>query len=295
MARKDAIPVALLKSMRPRQWTKNAFLFTALVFDRKLTYGPAVVRTLLGFVLFCLLSGAVYLLNDIFDREADAQHPEKRHRPIPSGALPLPVAWAAAVLLPLFGLPFSFVLSPAFGMVSGAYYGLMVLYTFWLKHVPLIDVFVIAAGFLLRVVAGITLFHVERFSPWLYVVTLMLSLFIGFGKRRAELVLLADNANMHRRVLEGYTLRFLDQLITITATATVLAYSLYTFSAPNLPPNHAMMLTIPVVLYGIFRYLYLVYVENRGGAPEEVLLQDRPLQIAVGIWGLMVLVIFYLF
>ncbi len=283
----------LVRSLRPRQWTKNAFIFTALVFDRKLTDVVALQRTLLGFGLFCLLSGAVYLLNDIMDREADARHPKKRLRPIPSGELPLSVAWAAAVGLPLVLLPLAFALSTGFGLVATTYYVTMVLYTFWWKHIPIIDVFTIAAGFVLRVVAGLTLFPVARFSPWLYVVTMMLSLFIGFGKRRAEIVLLKEKANAHRRVLEGYTLAFLDQLITVTATGTLLAYSLYTFSAPNLPPNHAMMLTIPVVVYGIARYLYLVYVQGWGGAPEEALLADRPLQFAVLLWGAMVLGVFY--
>ncbi len=289
------VPLAFLQSLRPRQWAKNGFLLAALVFDRKLTYWPAVQRSLLGFVLFCFLSGAVYLLNDIVDREADQQHPKKRHRPIPSGRLPLPLAWAGALLLPLVTLPTAFLMEREFGVIALLYYLIMLAYSFLLKHVPLIDVFTIAGGFVLRVAAGAALVHVERFSPWLYVVTVMLALFIGFGKRRAEIALLAHNAQSHRRVLEGYTLTFLDRLITITSTATVMAYSLYTFSAPNLPQNHAMMLTIPFVLYGIFRYMYLVYVENQGGAPEEALFQDRPLLATVLLWGLTVVLIFYLF
>ena len=287
--------LAFIQSLRPRQWAKNSFLFAALVFDRKLTYWPAAERSLWGFVLFCLLSGAVYLLNDIVDREADLQHPKKRHRPIPSGRLPLPVAWAGALLLPLVTLPTAFWVEREFGLIALIYYLTMLAYSFVLKHIPLIDVFTIAGGFVLRVAAGAALVHVERFSPWLYVVTVMLALFIGFGKRRAEIALLAHQAQTHRRVLEGYTLTFLDRLITITSTATVMAYSLYTFSAPNLPKNHAMMLTIPFVLYGIFRYMYLVYVKNQGGAPEEALFQDRPLLATVVLWGLTVVLIFYLF
>ncbi len=295
MTRTLRIVWAFIQSLRPRQWAKNGFLFAALVFDRKLTYWPAAERSLLGFLLFCLLSGSVYLLNDIFDREADRQHPKKRHRPIPSGRLPLPVAWMGAVGLPLTLLPLTFWVEREFGFIATLYYVMMMAYTFYLKHVPLVDVFTIAAGFVLRVAAGAALVHVERFSPWLYVVTVMLALFIGFGKRRAEIALLAENAHAHRRVLEGYTLTFLDRLITVTSTATVMAYSLYTFSAPNLPKNHAMMLTIPFVLYGIFRYMYLVYVEGKGGAPEEALFQDRPLQATVLLWGLSVVLIFYLF
>lgn len=295
MRRFAQVSLAFLQSLRPRQWAKNGFLLAALVFDRKLMYWPAVERSLLGFMLFCFLSGAVYLLNDIVDREADLQHPKKRHRPIPSGRLPLPVAWMGALLLPLVILPIAFWMDRSFGVIAVLYYLTMLAYSFWLKHVPLIDVFTIAGGFVLRVAAGAALVHVERFSPWLYVVTVMLSLFIGFGKRRAEIALLAHHAQSHRRVLEGYTLTFLDRLITITSTATVMAYSLYTFSAPNLPKNHAMMLTIPFVLYGIFRYMYLVYVENQGGAPEEALFQDRPLLATVFLWGLAVVLIFYLF
>jgi 4-hydroxybenzoate polyprenyltransferase len=167
------------------------------------------------------------------------------------------------------------------------------LYSKWLKHFPIIDVLIVASGFVLRVAAGVTLIAVERFSPWLYVVTTLLALFMGFGKRRAELSLLAGSANQHRTVFDGYTLDFLDQLITIVSGTTIIGYSLYTFSAPNLPDNHAMMLTIPFVLYGIFRYLYLIKVKESGGAPEELLITDRPLQFTILLWGLSILIIFY--
>jgi len=167
-------------------------------------------------------------------------------------------------------------------------------YSKWLKHIPILDVMIIAAGFVLRVAAGVSLIEVERFSPWLYVVTTLLALYIGFGKRRAELNLLAAEANQHRTVFNGYTLAFLDQLITIVSATTIVSYSLYTFSAPNLPSNHAMMLTIPFVVYGIFRYLYLIQVKQTGGAPEDLVIKDRPLQAALLLWGLSVLVIFYL-
>jgi hypothetical protein len=163
----------------------------------------------------------------------------------------------------------------------------------WLKHVPLIDVLIIALGFVLRVGGGVTIIEVQRFSPWLYVVMTLGALYIGFGKRRAELALLTDAAQSHRRVLDGYNLPLLDQLITIVSSSTILAYSLYTFSAPNLPQNHAMMLTIPFVLYGVFRYLWLIQVKQEGGAPEELLLSDRPLQLTIFLWGLAIFVIFY--
>jgi 4-hydroxybenzoate polyprenyltransferase len=179
--------------------------------------------------------------------------------------------------------------------VALAYFLLNLAYSKWIKHIPLLDVLAIALGFVLRVAAGITLIHVARFSPWLYIVITLGSLYIGFGKRRSELALLAEGANAHRRVLDGYTIPLLDQYITIVSGTTIIAYSLYTFSAPNLPANHLMMLTIPFVLYGIFRYLYLIQVKHSGGAPEEVLLSDRPLQITIFLWGVTVLLLFYLF
>jgi 4-hydroxybenzoate polyprenyltransferase len=166
-------------------------------------------------------------------------------------------------------------------------------YTKWLKHVPIVDVLAIASGFVLRVIAGVTLISVERFSPWLYVVMTLLSLFLGFGKRRAELALLAQDAGSHRKILEGYTIPLLDQYIMIVSGTSIVAYSLYTFSAPNVPANHSMMLTIPFVAYTIFRYLYLIHIEELGGAPEDILLTDRPFQISLALWALTVLVIFY--
>lgn len=286
---------ALLKAMRPRQWTKNVVIFAAIVFDRQLTpdHLPEILRTVAGFVIFCLLSGVVYLINDIADVEADRNHPEKRFRPIASGRLPVSAARAASVVLILTLFPLAYLLSPKFAAVSMAYLLLNLAYSQWIKHIPLLDVLSIAAGFLLRVAAGVVLIVVARFSPWLYVVVTLGALYIGFGKRRAELALLADEANSHRRVLDGYTIPLLDQYITIVSATTIIAYSLYTFSAPDLPQNHAMMLTIPFVLYGIFRYLYLIKLTHRGGAPEEVLLSDWPLVSSILLWGLSVVFILY--
>lgn len=291
------ILTALFKAMRPKQWAKNVVIFAALVFDRQLGLNnmPAVLRTLAGFIIFCLLSGVVYLINDIEDIEADRVHPKKRNRPIASGALPIPAAQVAIVALLAILLPLSYLLSPSFAAVALSYFLLNLAYSKWLKHIPLLDVFSIALGFVLRVAAGVTLIQVTRFSPWLYVVTTLGALYIGFGKRRAELALLQADANTHRKVLEGYTLPLLDQFITIVSATTIVAYSLYTFSAPNLPDNHVMMLTIPFVLYGVFRYLYLVQVEETGGSPEDVLFSDRPLQITILLWGAAVLIIFYVF
>ncbi len=286
---------AILKTMRPRQWTKNIFVIAALVFDRQL-FGAIdpVLRSIGGMLLFCLLSSSVYIINDIKDVEADRQHPTKRNRPIASGQLSIPVAIGAVVVLLGITFPLTFLLSPEFFLISLLYFVINLAYSLHLKNVLIVDVLIIAAGFVLRVAAGVTLIQVERFSPWLYVVTTLGALYIGFGKRRAELNLLQDGANNHRKVLDGYTLPFLDQMITIVSSTTIIAYSLYTFSAPNLPSNHAMMLTIPFVMYGVFRYLWLIQVKKEGGAPEEILLKDRPFQIDILLWGISVLVIFYL-
>lgn len=280
--------------MRPKQWAKNIFIFTALVFDRKLTDIPALLTTVAGAAIFSLISSAVYVFNDISDCEFDKQHPTKKNRPIASGKLSLKAAWTAAIILLMIAFPLAFLLDPAFLAICLIYFVLNMLYSAKLKHVPLIDVLVLASFYLLRVVSGITLIEVKRFSPWLYVVTSLFALFIGFGKRRAELVLQFDNGGKVRPVLEGYTIEFLDQLIMIVSGTTIVSYSLYTFSAPNLPDNHSMMLTIPFVLYGIFRYLFLIQA-GEGGAPEDIALSDRPLQIAIFLWSAVVMMVFYFF
>ncbi|GAP20330.1 decaprenyl-phosphate phosphoribosyltransferase [Leptolinea tardivitalis] len=286
---------AIIKTMRVKQWTKNAIVFAALVFDRQLTNPVAFGRTLAGFFLFCILSSTVYIINDIMDVEADRQHPKKKYRPIASGQLPIPVAIGIAAFLLIIAFPISYVLSPYFCIVAAAYFIINLAYSIRLKHIVLVDVLILSMGFVLRVGAGVSLIHVERFSPWLYVVTYLLALYLGFGKRRAELTLLSATASSHRKVLDGYTIPFLDQVIMMISGMTIISYSLYTFSAPNLPTNHAMMLTIPFVLYGLLRYLYIVEIEGTGNAPDEILLIDRPLQIAILLWGICVLAIFYLF
>jgi 4-hydroxybenzoate polyprenyltransferase len=285
---------ALLKTMRPRQWTKNIFLFAALVFDGKLFHLYDFLRTLAGFGLFCLISSAVYIFNDILDVEADRQHPVKKNRPIPSGKLPIAAAIVGGVLLTLAALVAAYFLAWQFALTLLVYFVMMLTYSKWLKHVLILDVLILAAGFVLRVHAGTTLITVERFSPWLYVLMTLLALYLGFGKRRAELALLADNATIHRPVLDGYTIPLLDQFITIVSGTTIVAYSLYTSFRPDAPANHALMLTIPFMVYAIFRYLYLIQVKNIGGEPEDILLNDRPFQIAIILWGLAVLTVFYL-
>ncbi|MCC6191649.1 MAG: decaprenyl-phosphate phosphoribosyltransferase [Anaerolineales bacterium] len=285
---------ALLESMRPKQWLKNGAVFAALVFDGQLLQAAPFLRTLAGFVLLCLLSSAVYLINDLADIDKDRQHPKKRLRPLPSGRLKKAPALAAAFVLPLAALPLSAALDWRFGVIALIYLVNNLAYSFWLKHVVLIDVLLVASGYVLRVGAGVVLIVVERFSPWLYLVITLGALFMGFGKRRGEMVLQNSNSGASRRVLEDYTLPFLDELINIVATATIMAYSLYTFSAPNLPENHTMMLTIPFVIYGIFRYLYLIHVKGEGGAPDELVLVDRPLQAAFLLWGLLAVAVLYL-
>ena len=285
--------INLLKTMRPKQWPKNVFIFTALVFDEKLFTPSPLLKTIATFILFCLTSSAVYLINDLADIEKDRQHPTKRLRPLPSGQLKPSVAIAAAVLIPLVPLPLAFRLAPPLGLITLVYLLMMIAYSFVLKNIVILDVLTVAAGFVLRVAAGAIVVDVERFSPWLYICATLVALFIGVGRRRHELVLLAENANEHRASLNEYSLPLLNEMISIVASATVIAYSLYTFSAPNLPPNHAMMLTIPFVLYGVFRYLYLIHVKSKGGAPEEIFLSDRPLIIDLGLWGLAVIAILY--
>ena len=283
---------ALLKTMRPKQWTKNVFVFAALVFDHKLLQTDLMLRALIGFGLLCLLSSTVYLVNDLADIEKDRQHPKKRFRPLAAGQLTPAAALAAVGVFTLIALPLAFALHWQFGVIAGAYLFSNLLYSFWLKHVVLIDVLLVALGYLLRVSAGAVLVT-SGISPWLYICMTLLALFIGFGKRRGELVLMQADSSSSRRVLQDYSLAFLDELINLVATATLVAYSFYTFSAANLPENHAMMLTIPFVLYGVFRYLYLIHIKGEGGAPDELVLVDRPLQVTLVLWGLATILVLY--
>lgn len=298
---KEIVPVIILPmikqlfiAMRPKQWIKNGLIFAALVFDQQLFVRDPLLRTIAGFFLLCMGASAVYLINDLADLEQDRNHPIKRSRPLPAGLLSVDIARVAAGILFILAARIGFALNTTFGVILLSYMVLNLFYSFWLKHIPIIDVMVLATGFVLRVALGVALITVQRFSPWLYMCTTLLALFIGFGKRRAEMVLLADNANSHRRVLDGYTIPLLDQILVIVSGMTIIAYSLYTFSAENLPDNNSMMLTIPFVLYGIFRYLYLVNVENAGGAPEELVLTDKPLMATFVFWGVSAVAILYL-
>jgi len=284
----------VLKTMRPKQWLKNVFVFAGLVFDRQLIIPESVLITLAAAFLFSLASSLVYIINDLSDIETDRQHPSKRQRPLPSGQLSRRTAILSAIFLGVITFPIAFWLNNELGLILLGYVVLMLVYSFWLKHIPLIDVIIIAAGFVLRVTAGVVIIETERFSPWLIVATVFLALLLGLGKRRAEIELLNSQAPNHRRVLNGYTLELLDQLLTIVLSTTLMTYCLYTFSAAITPGGYHMMLTIPFVIYGLFRYLFLVRIKHFGGAPEEIVLSDRPMQLTIGLWGLTVLVILYL-
>ncbi len=289
----------LIRTMRPKQWfTKNIFIFAAVVFDSKLfVRGPffqtPLGKTILGFILLCLISSTIYIINDIADVEADRQHPKKKYRAIPSGQLPIPIAVVAAITIGLFTLIASFRLNATFGWIIVIYATINLAYSFRLKHIVLVDVLIVATGFVLRVAAGVPLVVVERFSPWLYVCMALLALFLGFAKRRQEIILLKDGAIQSRAILQEYNLEFLDGMQNVVMACTIIAYSLYTFLAEGLPVNHTMMLTIPFVLYGIFRYLYLVHVRGEIAPPDEVALKDRPLQIDGALWALSVILILY--
>ncbi len=290
-----ATGLALLKTMRPKQWTKNVVVFAPLVFDEKLFQPALLGRTALAFALFCLISSTVYIINDLVDIDKDRQHPKKRLRPLAAGVLSPRVAMAAAGVFILVSFPLALWLDRDFALILLSYLLLNIAYSFYLKHLVIIDVLVIATGFVLRVAGGVAVVGVERFSPWLYLVVTLGALFLGFGKRRHELLLLDEGADAHRAILAEYTIPFLDQLIGLVTSTMVIAYSLYTFSAPNLPDNHAMMLTIPFVLYGLFRYLYLIHVKKEGGAPDELLLSDKPLLATGVLWVLAVVIVLYSF
>ena len=236
-------------------------------------------------LLFCAVSSGVYLLNDIRDLEQDRAHPVKRHRPLARGLVPLWLVGAAAAVLPTANVSGAWLLRPLFGAVAALYIAMQIAYTLKLKHLVILDVFIIALGFVLRAISGAIVLY-AHISPWLYIVTFLAALFIGLykRKRRHELVLLEKDAVHHRRILREYSIELLDQMISIVTASTIMAYSLYTFKAEGLPDNNLMMLTIPHVLYGMFRYLYLVHKRNSGGSPEEVLLRDRPLLIAILLW-----------
>ncbi len=283
---------ALAKELRPRQWTKNALVFAGLIFSHQLSHLTPLLLSVAAFLIFCAVSSATYIINDLVDLERDRRHPVKRNRPLASGALNPALAKSVMGLLLAVSIPAAFLLAPAFGVVVLAYFSVVMIYSFKLKHVVLLDVFSIAAGFVLRAMAGPAAISVTL-SSWLLVCTVLGSLFLALAKRRHEIVLLGEGAGHHRRILDEYSTLFVDQMIGIVTAATIIAYSLYTFSATNLPHDRSMMLTIPIVLYALFRYLYLIYQRNEGGSPETLFLKDRHLLVTILLWGLAVLLILY--
>ncbi len=298
---------AIVQSMRPKQWTKNLALFVGLIFAQQLFTLTSFERAFVAFVVFCLASSCIYIFNDLLDLERDRQHPIKSKRPLASGDLP--ISWAvvtigllllscAGLTLLIFRMPIQ--QTDIFASLGGAnvlftltvvtYILLMALYSVRLKHIVLLDVFIIAGGFVLRTLAGAVVIPV-MISPWLYLVTILLSLFLALSKRRHELVLLQGEASNHRQILKEYSLPLLDQLIMIVVAATIMAYSLYTFQGPT--GNHHLMITIPLVLYGMFRYLYLMHMHMEGGSPEEVLLRDRHMLGTVVLCTVLVIIVLY--
>ena len=284
----------LIVSVRPGEWTKNLFVFAGLLFGQRLTDPVAVKRAGLAFLIFCTLAGVVYLVNDVADRDRDRQHPRKRNRPIASGALSVPTALGAAALLTACGLGAAWWLGRDFFAVAAGYLLLLVLYSGPLKHIVIIDVLTIAIGFVLRVAAGAVAIGVP-ISQWLLICTILLALFLGLSKRRHEIVLLADGAIGHRRILEEYSPYLLDQMIGVVTASTLMAYILYATSHETAEKfgTSLLGLTIPFPLYGIFRYLYLVHRKEGGGSPAELLLNDRPLLACVALWAVGVAVIIY--
>jgi 4-hydroxybenzoate polyprenyltransferase len=284
----------LLTSSRPGQWTKNLFVFAALVFAQRLNDVDAVVRAVIAFVIFCALSSAVYLINDVLDREQDRRHPLKAHRPVASGALSPAVAAAAAVILGVAAVVAALGLGWRFFQVAAAYLLLLVSYSAFLKHIVILDVLTISAGFTLRAAAGAAAIAVP-ISHWLLVCTTLLALFIALSKRRHELTLLTETAIDHRPILGDYTPYLLDQMISVVTASTLIAYAFYTISPETTAKfgTDLLSLTIPFPLYGIFRYLYLVHRRDKGGSPAELVVNDRPLLVCVGLWALSVILIIY--
>lgn len=300
-ARGAAVVTELLRAMRPKDWIKNLFVFAAIVFseERLWTQPMPLLTVVMAFVLFSMVAGAIYLINDLVDIEKDRAHPKKRNRPLASGRLSPSLARFTAVALLLIGLPGGFLLdyqipAPAagrnfdFGVVLLAYFLIQgIAYSYYLKNMVIMDIFTIAAGFVLRAVAGALVINIS-ITPWLLICMGLLALFLGIAKRRAELVLLEGGAGEHRRILEEYSLPMLDQMMSIITAATIIAFTLFTYTAPTLPrePFPVMMATVPFVIYAIFRYLYLIYKHNEGGSPAEIVLKDRPFAAAIVLWGL---------
>jgi len=287
--------LAIIKSLRVQQWIKNFFVFAPLIFSQNVFNLPLLIKTVLAFVLFCILSGAAYLLNDIQDLEEDKLHPKKSKRPLASGKLEKKHAFFASLLLVLLGLTGAYFLNINFFIVLLVYFILQIAYSNWLKHVVIIDVFLIATGYFLRVIAGGLAISVQ-ISPWLFICSILIALFLALSKRRHELVLLAKNAEIHRPILKEYTPQLLDQMIAVVTASTVVSYCLYTVSSETVEKFGTMNLlfTVPFVLYGIFRYLYLVHQKDEGGSPEALIIKDKPLLVDLFLWIVTAMLILYI-
>src|SRR5918997_2439416 len=277
-----------LRLIRPKQWTKNGFVLAAVVFAHEALVISSVTKALLAFVAFCALSGAVYAANDVLDVEEDRKHPRKRQRPVASGEISPRSALVFAIVLGAAGLGLGFSVGLGVGLAGAAYLALQAVYTTTLKHTAILDVMSISAGFVIRALAGVAAVG-SPISPWLIVCTALLTLFLGFSKRRHELASLGEGATIHRRNLADYSVPLLDEMMNIMISATIIAYVLYTFFSYK---NYYMMASIPFVFYGVFRYMLLVH-RNGGGNPDTLLLRDRPLQIALLLWLVVVGTIIY--
>jgi len=280
----------LFKTMRPKQWTKNLEIFAGIIFSKNLLVPELLGRAVAAFGLFCLISGSVYIVNDLVDLERDRVHPKKRRRPLAAGLLSVPVAGAAVVLAGGGSLAAAIYLDRLFGLVAVGYFLLVLTYSLWLKNIVIIDVLTIGMGFILRAVAGAVVIAAP-ISPWLLVCTYLLALFLALSKRRHERLLLEADAHTHRKILREYQPEMLDQMISVVTSSTVMAYSLYTFTAGH---SRWLMATIPFVIYGIFRYQYLAHHKDAGGSPEVALLKDTPLLINVCLWVVVSALILYL-
>ncbi len=287
--------IGLLRTMRPKQWTKNIFIFGGIVFDGQLFDRDTFVRVTVSFVLFCLAASTVYIVNDLLDIERDRQHPKKKYRALPSGQLPIPLAVIAAIAIPIFSILVAVSYSQIFTAILVIYIAINFLYSYRLKHIVLIDVLTITASYVLRVAAGVFVIQVDRFSPWLYAITALGALFLATSKRRQELITLGADAAKVRPIFKHYNLPLLDEMLRIVTTSTLIAYILYTIEAPSLllRGSNLALATVPFVLYALLRYLYLIYVKGEGSAPDEVVLQDRPLQAAIVLWVIAFIVILY--
>ncbi len=277
------IVVALVQAMRPHQWIKNTLVFAALLFTARFMRAELVWLSLLGFAALCMVSSGLYLLNDLRDRERDRHHPVKSQRPIASGRLPVPVAWVAALILLMAGLALAFALRTPFGAVVLTYAVLTNLYTLYLKQFPILDVAVIALGFLLRAVSGAVLIEVT-ISPWLIICTFFLALFLGFAKRRHELIVLGTDATQHRNTLGEYSTTILEHLLTMCMVFAIQSYAIYVILSDTAKHHPGLWYTLPVVTYGLFRYFYLVHRYDAGGSPERLIVGDRHIALSVLVW-----------